>query len=320
MNKLADVKKIAIIGGGNMGHGCAMVFAGAGYPVGLYSRKAETLEKAVVGMRADLTFLAERGLGKLEDVEATVALVKTTQDMEEAAADADFVLECVAEDMALKQDTFQKLDKMCKPDTILATNTSVMSPTEIASTSEKRDRIIGTHWWNPPFLIPLVEVVQTEETPQWVIDVTMDLHKAIGKHPVHAKKDVPGFIANRLQHALWREAISIVERGIADAATVDESLKYGPGLRLPVMAPLENADLVGLDLTLSIHNYVLKHLEDSHEPSPLLKEKVAKGELGFKSGGVGFQTWTPEEQKALRANMLDYLSKAVRQMKENEAQ
>jgi len=318
MMKLDDVRKIAIIGGGNMGHGCAMVFAGAGYPVGLYSRRAETLEKAVVGMRNDLTFLAERGLGRLEDVEATVALVKTTQDMEEAATDADFVLECVAEDMALKQDTFQKLDQMCGPDAILATNTSVMSPTEIASTSERRERILGTHWWNPPFLIPLVEVVQTEETPQWVIDVTMGLHWKIGKHPVHAKKDVPGFIANRLQHALWREAISIVERGIADPATVDESLKFGPGLRLPVMAPLENADLVGLDLTYSIHNYVLRHLEDSHEPSPLLKEKVDKGELGFKSGGVGFQTWTPDQQKALRANMLDYLCKAIREMKEKD--
>jgi 3-hydroxybutyryl-CoA dehydrogenase len=312
MMKLEDVKKIAIIGGGNMGHGCAMVFAGAGYPVGLYSRKAETLQKAVEGMRSDLTFLAERGLGKLEDVEATVARVTTTQVMEEAAADADFVLECVAEDMALKQDTFQKLDQMCGPDAILATNTSVMSPTEIASTSKKRDRILGTHWWNPPFLIPLVEV-------DWVIDVTMGLHRAIGKRPVHAKKDVPGFIANRLQHALWREAISIVERGIADAATVDESLKYGPGLRLPVLAPLENADMVGLDLTLSIHNYVLKHLEDSHEPSPLLKEKVEKGELGFKSGGVGFQTWTPEGQKALRANLLDYLTKAIKRMKDDEA-
>jgi len=319
MTKLEDVKKIAIIGGGAMGHGCAMVFAAAGYPVGLYSRRAETLAKAIEGMRNDLTFLAERGLGKLEDVEPTMARVTTTQVMEEAATDADFVLECVAEDMALKQDTFQKLDQMCKPDAILATNTSVMSPTEIASKSQKRDRILGTHWWNPPFLIPLVEVVQTEETPQWVIDVTMGLHWAIGKHPVHCRKDVPGFVANRLQHALWREAISIVERGIADAATVDESLKYGPGLRLPILAPLENADMVGLDLTLSIHSYVLKYLEDSHEPSPLLKEKVEKGDLGFKTGGVGFQEWTPDGQKALRANLLSYLTTVVREMKEAEA-
>jgi 3-hydroxybutyryl-CoA dehydrogenase len=316
--KLEDVKKIAVVGGGSMGHGCAMVFARAGYPVGLYSRRAETLEKAVVGMRNDLTFLAERGIGKLEDIDEIVARVTCTQDMEEAAHDADFVLESVAEDMPLKQDVFQKLDKMCKPDAILATNTSVMSPTEIASTSGKRGRILGTHWWNPPFLIPLVEVVQTSETAPEVIQTTMELHRAIGKRPVHAKKDVPGFIANRLQHALWREAISIVEHGIADAKTVDESLKYGPGFRLAVMAPLENADMVGLDLTLSIHNYVLKYLEDSHEPSPILRQKVENGELGFKSGGVGFQNWAPEEQKALRANMLEYLIKSTKAMEERE--
>jgi 3-hydroxybutyryl-CoA dehydrogenase len=119
---------------------------------------------------------------------------------------------------------------------------------------------------------------------------------------------------------LWREAVSIVERGIADAATVDESLKYGPGLRLPVLAPLENADLVGLDLVLSIHDYVLKHLEDSHEPSPLLKAKVEKGELGFKSDGVGFQKWNADEQTALRKGLLDYLTKAVKEMKEREAE
>ncbi len=316
MKKLEDIKRVAIVGSGMMGTGVAMVFAGAGYQVTLYDVVPEALDKVKGNMRGDLTFLAERGLGKLEHVEATLARVSTTLVLEEAAADADYVLEAVLEDMALKQDIFQKLDKLCRPDTILATNTSVMSPTEIGIKAEQRERIIGTHWWNPPFLIPLVEVVQTEQAADWVIDTTMDLHRAIGKRPVHAKKDVPGFIANRLQHALWREAISIVEHGIADAATVDESIKYGPGLRLPVLAPLENSDMVGLDLVLSIHDYVLKHLEDSHEPSPLLREKVERGELGFKSGGTGFRQWTPEEQTALRARLLDYLTKAVRDLKE----
>jgi 3-hydroxybutyryl-CoA dehydrogenase len=128
---------------------------------------------------------------------------------------------------------------------------------------------------------------------------------------VFVKKDVPGFVANRLQHALWREAISIVERGIADAATVDESIKYGFGMRLPVLAPLETADSGGLDLTWAIHSYVLRHLEDSHEPSPLLREKVEKGELGFKTGGVGLQTWTPEQMKATCERLLDYLSRVA---------
>ena len=316
MKRLEDIKRVAVIGSGMMGTGCAMVFARAGYPVAMYDVVPEALDRVKANMQGDLTFLAERGLGKLEDVEATVARVSTTLDMQEAVADADYVLEAALEDMALKQDIFQKLDKLCRPDTILASNTSVMSPTDIASRAERRERIIGTHWWNPPFLIPLVEVVQTEQAADWVIETTMDLHRSIGKRPVHAKKDVPGFIANRLQHALWREAISIVEHGIADAATVDESIKYGPGLRLPVLAPLENSDMVGLDLVLSIHDYVLKHLEDSHEPSPLLRQKVENGELGFKSGGTGFRQWTPEEQTALRARLLDYLTKAVRDMKE----
>jgi len=316
VKRLEDIKKIAVVGAGTMGHGVAQVFAAAGYEVTIQARKKETLEKAFVGMRNDLAFLAERGLGRPEDIESIVARVSATQDMEEAVAGADFVHESVFEDMTLKQEVFQRLDKLVPPDTVLATNTSVMSITEIASKSEHRERILGTHWWNPPFLIPLVEVVQTEESDPEAIEVTMALHRAIGKYPVHCRKDVPGFIANRLQHALWREAISIVERGIADPATVDASLKFGPGMRLPVLAPLENADLVGLDLTLSIHNYVLRHLEDSHEPSPLLREKVEKGELGFKTGGVGFQNWTPEAQKALRERLLDFLSKAVRTLKE----
>jgi 3-hydroxybutyryl-CoA dehydrogenase len=316
---IENIKKIAVIGGGHMGSGIAMVFARGGYPVALYSRTAETLEEAKEGIKNDLTFLAERGLGEPEDIEKILSRIEYTQDMAGAVKGADFVLECVAENMELKQNIFKQLDEMCAPGVILATNTSAMRPTEIASKSVHQERILATHWWNPPFLIPLVEVVPTTKTADWVVEVVMGLHQAIGKHPVRAKKEAPGFIANRLQHALWREAISIVEHGIADAETVNESLKYGPGLRWPIVAPLENSDMVGLDLTLSIHDYLLKYLEDSHEPSPLLKEKVAKGELGFKTDGVGFQKWTPAQQKALRNDMLDYLVEAVKQLQKREA-
>jgi 3-hydroxybutyryl-CoA dehydrogenase len=149
-------------------------------------------------------------------------------------------------------------------------------------------------------------VVRTHETSEEVIQQTMDLMSAVGKHPIRVNKDVPGFVANRLQHALWREAISIVENGIADAKTVDESIKFGFGLRLPILAPMENADMVGTDLTFSIHNYILKHLESSPEPSPLLVEKVKNGELGFKSG-KGFQAWTPEEIAESRRRLIQYL-------------
>jgi 3-hydroxybutyryl-CoA dehydrogenase len=309
--ELHDIRKITIVGAGTMGGGCAQVFAGAGYPVVLQSRTRATLDKAMATIRADLLFLAERGVGRMEDVESTVGRITITQDLEEAVGDADFVLENAAENLELKQDLFRRMDQVVRPTTILATNTSVMSITEIASKSEGRDRIIGTHWWNPPYLLPLVEVVQTKDSAPEVIDVTMELMRKIGKRPVFVKKDVPGFVANRLQHALFREAISIVEHGIADAATVDEAIKASWAMRLPVLAPMEGMDYGGLDLILAIHDYIFKHLEDSHAPSPYLREKVGKGELGFKAGGTGFLTWTPEQMKDLRRNLLDYLAQTV---------
>ncbi len=309
-----DIKKITLIGGGNMGSSIAVVFVSAGYRVDVFSRTAETLKKAKKAIRDNLIFLAKHNLGKTKDIEKNLARVNYVQDMEAAVENTDFVVECVAENMELKQNIFKQLDKICPPDVILATNTSVMSPTEIASKSKHRERILATHWWYPAFLIPLVEIVQTKETAAWVIKATIELHDKIGKRPVHVKKDVPGFIANRLQHALKREAISIVEHGIADAKTVDDSIKYSFGMRLPVLSTLENSDMNGLDLTLAIHKYLFKYLEDSHEPSPLLKEKVTKGELGFKTG-AGFMKWTPKQQKVLHSILLEDLAKKVLKMR-----
>ena len=309
--ELGDIKNVTMVGAGMMGSGCAQVFAAGGYPVVLQSRTQATLDKAMATIRSDLVFLAERGVGRVEDIEATIGRITATQDLEEAVSNADFVLESAAENLELKQGLFRRMDDMVSPTTILATNTSVMSVTEIASRSSGRERIIGTHWWNPPYLLPLVEVVQTKDTAPWVIDVTMALMRKIGKRPVWVKKDVPGFVANRLQHALFREAISIVEHGICDAATVDEAIKGSWAMRLPMLAPMEGMDYGGLDLIHAIHSYVFKYLEDSHEPSPYLTEKVERGELGFKTGGVGFLTWTSEEMRALRANLLDYLARTV---------
>ena len=306
--KLDQINTVAIVGAGMMGHGIAQVFATAGYEVILQSRKKETLDKALTGIESNFKFLMENDLIKQDEIERAMQKIETTQDLEEAAEKAQFIVESVAEDMDVKQEVFKKLDASSHEDTILATNTSVMSVTEIASKSEKRQRIIGTHFWNPPYLIPLVEVVRAEDSSDEAMDVTMELLTSVGKHPVYVKKDVPGFVANRLQHALWREAISIVENGIADAKTVDECIKTGFGLRLPVLAPLENADLVGLDLTYAIHNYILRHLDSSPEPSKILIEKMNKNELGVKSG-KGFYDWPGDKGEQLKKNMLGYLSK-----------
>ncbi|HVI39911.1 MAG TPA: 3-hydroxyacyl-CoA dehydrogenase family protein, partial [Anaerovoracaceae bacterium] len=217
-------------------------------------------------------------------------------------------------DMELKQNLFRDIEPLCKETCILATNTSVMSITEIASKCKDRSRIVGTHFWNPPYLIPLVEVVKGNDTSEETMDVTYEYLKKVGKKPVKCQKDVPGFIANRLQHAIWREALSIVEHGIADAATVDEALRYGPGLRWPILGILENADMIGLDLSLNIQRYIVKYLEDSHEPSKLLQDLVAKGDLGFKTG-KGYQTWTPEQAAASNKRLREYLIEVTKDLK-----
>ncbi len=160
---------------------------------------------------------------------------------------------------------------------------------------QNRARALGTHWWNPPYLVPLVEVIATEWTTPAAIDFTMKLHADVGKTPVHVKKDVPGFVGNRLQHALWREAISLVENDICDAETVDTVIKAAFGRRLAVLGPLENADLVGTDLTLAIHQTVLPAIDARPGPSPYLEKLVAQGKLGMKKG-QGFRTWTSEQQ------------------------
>ena len=172
-----------------------------------------------------------------------------------------------------------------------------------------RERALGTHWWNPPFLVPLVEVIETQWTSPETVAWTMDLHRVAGKQPAHVKKDVPGFIGNRLQHALWREAIALVEHGICDAETVDAVIKASFGLRLAVLGPLENADLVGTDLTLAVHDTVLPAIESRPGASPYLQGLVAAGKLGFKSG-EGFRKWSQEEESALRAKLMAHLKAA----------
>src|SRR5882757_8684552 len=290
--------RIAVIGAGLMGHGIAQVFALAGHDVSIYDSVAANLDSAKARILANL-----RDLG---DDQAAVERVRPTADLGAAVGEADYVVEAVLEDLPLKQKLFAEIERHVRPDTILASNTSVIPITRIMQGLRDRSRALGTHWWNPPYLVPLVEVIGTQWTSQQAIDSTIALHKAAGKMPVHVKKDVPGFVGNRLQHALWREAIALVENGICDAETVDTVVKASFGRRLAVLGPLENADLVGTDLTLAIHETVLRDLDRTAGPLPYLRQLVADGKLGMKSG-EGFQRWTPEQQAALRARVLGYL-------------
>jgi len=293
--------KIAVIGAGLMGHGIAQVFALASHDVTITDTVVQNLDTAIGRIAANL-----RDLG---DDESAVERVTACFDLADAVCEADYVVEAVLENLALKQKLFAEIERHVRDDTILASNTSVIPITDIMRGLERRERALGTHWWNPPYLVPLVEVIGTEWTAPAVIDWTMNLHQAVGKTPAHVKKDVPGFIGNRLQHALWREAISLVEHGICDAETVDTVIKAAFGRRLAVLGPLENADMVGTDLTLAIHKTVLPAIDSTPRPSPYLEKLAASGKLGFKSG-EGFRTWTPEQQAALRAKVLQHLKKA----------
>ncbi|TMK14424.1 MAG: 3-hydroxyacyl-CoA dehydrogenase family protein [Alphaproteobacteria bacterium] len=270
--------RIAVIGAGLMGHGIAQVFALAGHEVSIHDSISANLDSAKARILANL-----KDLG---DDSSAVERVRPTADLAAAVREADYVVEAVLEDLPLKQKLFAEIETHVRPGTILASNTSVIPITKIMEGLRDRSRALGTHWWNPPYLVPLVEVIGTQWTSPAAIDWTMALHKAAGKMPVHVKKDVPGFVGNRLQHALWREAVALVERGICDAETVDTVIKASFGRRLAVLGPLENADLVGTDLTL-----------------------VANGKLGFKSG-EGFRPWSAQAQAALRAKVLQHLKKA----------
>lgn len=307
-----SIKNVTVLGSGLMGSGLALVFAkDKDTNVILRSRKFK--DDPAAGIKANLDMLVEKDAMSKDDAEAALSRVSFTEDMEEAVKDADLVIECVPEVMEIKQDLFRDIEPMCKDTCILATNTSVMSITEIASKVKDKSRVVGAHFWNPPYLIPLVEVVKGDETSMETMDATYDYLKKIGKKPVKCMKDVQGFIANRLQHAIWREALSIVENEIADPATVDEALRYGPGLRWPILGILENADMIGLDLSYNIQKNVVPYLEDSHEPSKLLKKHVDDGNLGFKTG-KGYQTWTKEEIEASNKRLREYLIEVTKDL------
>src|SRR6185312_11607275 len=293
--------RIAVVGAGLMGHGIAQVFALAGHDVTIYDSIAASLDTVKARILINL-----KDLG---DDQKAVERVTPVSDLVQAVGNADYVVEAILEDLPLKQKMFAEIESYVRPDTILASNTSVIPITDIMGGLKQRERALGTHWWNPPTLVPLVEVIGTQWTSPQAIEFTMALHAAAGKKPAHVKKDVPGFIGNRLQHALWREAVALVEQGICDAETVDAVIKSAFGSRLAVLGPLENADMVGTDLTLAIHKTVLPDIDSRPSPSPYLEKLVKDGKLGFKSG-EGFRKWSPDQQSALRSRVLQHLKRA----------
>ena len=291
-------QRIAIVGGGLMGRGVAQVFASKGHPVRIAEPNPEARNQILSRIAANLDDLGADRLA--------LTHIEVVETLAECVADADWVIEAAPENLALKQQIFAEIEQAAPNQAILASNTSVIPVGKIMARIERKARTLGTHWWNPPYLVPLVEVVRTEATSDAAVAATMALLENLGKAPVEVKKDVPGFIGNRLQHALWREAIALVAEGVCDAQTVDDVVKSSFGARLAVLGPLENADLVGIDLTRSIHSYVFPALDRSTAPSAYLDRLIAEGRLGFKSAR-GFRDWPLNAQAALQAKVTKHL-------------
>jgi 3-hydroxybutyryl-CoA dehydrogenase len=294
----AAPERIAIIGAGLMGHGLALVFAQAGHRVRITDPVATSRDSVLERVSATLA-----SLGKDVSAAKQISVEETLAD---AVHDADIVIEAAPEKLELKQAIFAELETHAPTGAILASNTSVIPIGQIVARIVSKHRVAGTHWWNPPYLVPLVEVIETEGTSPETITRLIALLKRVGKTPVHVKKDVPGFVGNRLQHALWREAIALVAEGVCDAETVDLVVKNSFGRRLAVLGPLENADLVGTDLTLDIHRNVLPHIDRTPGPNPFLEKLVAEGKLGFKSG-QGFRIWSEGGKAEVRTKVLEHL-------------
>lgn len=313
---MADIKNVLIMGGGMMGSNIAYVVSSVKeYEITVYDKFPVDLETKI---RTNTKQLVDKGIETEEALAEKLSRIHFTQDIDDAGiANADLVIEAVFEDINVKQETFAILEEKCRPDCIFCTNSSVMSPSWISEKMTYRTRFVGTHFWNPGHLIPLVEVVKTDATSDEVAQAVMDFMKGIGKSPCLCNKDVPGFIANRMQHALWREAISIVEQGIASAEDVDTAVKTSFGLRLPYLPPLLNSDMVGTQLTYNIHSTVLEAIEDSHKPSPLLEQMIQEGKMGFRAEvneegkRVGFGSYTDEEIANINAGLNEYLIKML---------
>ncbi len=236
--------------------------------------------------------------------------------MAPAVDGATFVFEAAPEKLPLKQQIFAELESLVAPDTILASNSSAIPSTEIGRHLAHRERVVGTHFWNPPHLVPLVEVdCRTKRPARTTVRRTMELLRDAGKTPVHVRRDVPGFVGNRLQHAMKREAIALVAAGVCDADTIDVVVREGFGARTAVLGPMEQTDLVGTNLTLDIAEVLYADLDRTPGPHPYLRELVRSGKLGMKTG-EGMRKWTPEAAEAVRERLSRFLAAQAKARKQ----
>jgi 3-hydroxybutyryl-CoA dehydrogenase len=309
MNKL-PIRRIAVIGAGLMGHGIALEFAVAGCEVRLHDLRPEALQQARERILTGLQQLERLGVIRAEQRSQAPERVRSTAEVAEACRGVDLVIESVTEDLEVKRRVFAELDRSCPEHTILASNSSSLVPSAYASATRRPGRVLGVHYFNPPYLLPSVELVVGPQTEETSVETVRELLARLGKQVVVVRKEAPGFIANRLQAALFREALSLAEQGIGTPEEIDSLVKHGIGRRWAAAGPFEIIDLAGLDTARAAGRGVIPELSSSTAVSPLLEEKVARGELGVRTGR-GFYEWTKDSATALQQRMTAWLARAL---------
>jgi 3-hydroxybutyryl-CoA dehydrogenase len=277
---MSEIQTVAVIGAGIMGRGIAHVAALGGYRTILEDLLPASLRRAEDEIRANLEKAVE--LGKVPPAEATAALARLefASNLEDAAREADLVIEAVPEEFESKEEIFRLLDRFCRPNTVLATNTSSLSVTEIAAVTERPEKIVGMHFFNPVHKMKLIEIIRAARTDDETLATAVEVGRRMGKETV-VINEAPGFITSRINAMIGNEAFYMLEAGIASAADIDKALKLG--LNHP-MGPFEMVDLVGLDTRLSILRYLHSTLGEKFKPCPLMEKYVAEGRLGRKVG------------------------------------
>ncbi len=285
------IEEIAVVGAGRMGHGIAVAYALAGHPVTLFDVDRSVLTGVGDRIGAVLATFREHGTIDRQAAEDARSLISLEESFETAVESADLVTEAVVEELPVKHRVFADLDDHAPADAILATNTSGFSITEIAGVVDDPGRVVGTHWFNPPYVVPLVEVVRGEATVDVTVDRTHALLEATGKTPVVVERDVPGFIGNRIQLAMAYEAFSLLEQGVASAEDIDRAVKAGFGFRLPILGIFEKVDHSGLAVHNAIESYLLPELDRGTGPSSIVERLVDEGHDGL-SSGRGVYDWS----------------------------
>jgi 3-hydroxybutyryl-CoA dehydrogenase len=282
---------VLVLGAGTMGRGIAHCFARGGFLTGLFDPEPGALKNALKTIEEDLQLFVDLGRMSRDRKQKILGMIQTTGEFPDEVP--DIVVEAVPEELLLKQALFRNLENRTGPDRLFCTNTSAISIDQLAECLDHPERFVGTHFWNPAHVVPLVEVIPCSAASEEAVGRIVSVLRRIGQRPVRINRDIPGFVGNRLQHALQREALALVENGVVSAGDLDEIVRYSFGLRMPLMGPFERADLGGLDVTLRVHEYLLPYLDRRTEPARLLRNLVDDGRWGLKKGR-GFFSWKPE--------------------------